>query len=175
MSSNFDLMTTDELSKKSQEYIIRNKVSFNTERLNIYLAGPWFDNHALILYNTVKTIANMCDKVSNFNIYYPKDNNFDTPKETFKANVKALNECDIVLALISRKDVGTAWELGFAYATGKDIYLLGMDKTCFESKTNIMLAFNGTCFTLDKLGKFLTEGLADEDRVDMSNTWEDKE
>lgn len=168
----FDCLTTEELSKKLLHISTLSTDYSNKTKLNIYMAGPWFDNSALMLYNTIKDIDKRLANVSNFNIYYPKDNNMTTPKATFNSNVNAIDECDIVIALIDRKDVGTAWEIGMAYALNKEIYLLGYDKSSFTTKTNLMLAFTGRCFTLDKFAKFLTVGLQEEDYVTIGETWE---
>ena len=81
----------------------------------------------------------------------------------------------MLIALISRKDVGTAWEIGYAMALGKKIYLVAFDEDCFTSKTNLMLAFSGRCFTIDKLAKFLVEGLDSADYVYIDRKWEEVE
>ena len=87
-------------------------------------------------------------------------------------NVNNIKDADVVVAIVCEKDVGTAWEIGMAYALGKDVYLLGYDDSTFLSHTNLMLAFTGKCFTIDKWAKFLTQGLRNVEYVNIPNVWE---
>lgn len=165
----FNTLTDKELDKRLDSIVKSSCVP--TENKLIYLAAPWFDKSAEVLYNAVKRIgANT--KHSKYNIYYPRDNNFENPCDTFYSNVQAINCADCVVALVSRKDVGTAWEIGYAYAINKKVYLVGYDETCFTSKTNLMLAFSGKCFTVDKLSKFLRGELDSTDYINIGETWE---
>ena len=150
-------------------------VSDYTNTKKVYLAAPWFDEKARMLHDTVALIDNYLGDKSRYSIYYPKDNNKDTPLNTFKSNIEAIRDCDIVIALISRKDVGTAWEIGYASAIEKPVYLVTYSEECFKSKTNLMLAYSGQCFTIDKLAKFLTVGLDSVDYVQIERMWDDVE
>ena len=173
MSNNFDTIN-DVLLQESLDLIIEDaKLGYvRDKRLNIYLAGPWFDDKSLMLYDAVSSIEKMVREHSYFNVFYPKNAVSKTPKHAFINNVRHINECDIIVALVSKKDVGTAWEIGMGYALNKDIYLLGYDETTFLSHTNVMLAFTGKCFTLDRWAKFLTRGLDENDYVHIPNKWE---
>lgn len=155
-----------EVVKKAEEEYVRG------ERLNLYLAGPWFDTNSELLYEAVSNIEGMVREHSFFNVFYPKFQISKTPKHAFINNVKHINEADVIVALVSKKDVGTAWEIGMAYAQGKEVYLMGYDETTFLSHTNVMLAFTGKCFTIDKWAKFLTHGLDANDYVHIPNKWE---
>ena len=137
----------------------------------IYFAGPWFDTRANELYDSCYKICRMFK--NNYDVYFPREEpSNDTPKDAFMNNVTHIDEADIIIAMVSRKDVGTAWEIGMGYALRKEIYLLGYDETTFLSHTNVMLAFTGKCFTLDKLGKFLNNNMKPEDFVTIKNEWE---
>jgi nucleoside 2-deoxyribosyltransferase len=171
----FDVSTTEEVSRQLTEVCNRAKEYAEGGVRLAYLASPWFDNNALALHNAVATIDSILGDRNNYKIYYPKNHNEATPEDTFNSNVSALNACDIVIALISRKDVGTAWEIGYAYALGKKIYLVTYDEDCFRSKTNLMLAYTGKCFTIDKLAKFLTSDLDSVDYIHIDRLWEDVE
>ena len=131
----------------------------------IYLASPWFDDEA----------ENFCKEVEEFIIstggkaYFPRRNQFDSAQETFDANVNRINECDMLVALVFRKDVGTAWEIGMAYAKDIPIILVGKDDSTFESKTNLMLAKCGTAMTFDNFKKYL---LGDIFNIITFDNWE---
>ncbi len=174
MLSNFDALNSNEIAEQLSN-ICKNVVSKYDNKLNAYIASPWFDESALYLLNTVQTIDEILGERNNFQMYYPRNNNYSNPEDTFNANVNAIRDADIIIALISRKDVGTAWEIGYAYALKKEIYLVGYDETCFKSKTNLMLAYTGKCFTIDKLDKFLTSGLDSSEFYYPERTWEDIE
>ena len=117
----------------------------------IYLASPWFDDEA----------EAFCKDVEEFIIstgndgYFPRRHQFESAQETFNSNVHNIHNCDILVALIFRKDVGTAWEIGMAYAIGKPIILVGKDYKTFESKTNLMLAKCGSAMTFENFRKYL--------------------
>lgn len=172
MPSNFDSMEKCELASYLNDVIIEAKSFKKRDKLNAYLAAPWFDESALMLHNSVKAILRNVGEFSKYNIYFPFDHTTKNPEETFNENVRAIGDSEVIIALVSRKDVGTAWEIGYAYALGKKVYLVALDETCFTSKTNLMLAFSGRCFTIDKLAKFLTGKLDSVDYVQIGRTWE---
>ena len=144
----------------------------NLSKLRIYLAGPWFSPSANTFYDAVSQIEKNVRKNSFFKVYYPREQYNKTPRDAFVNNVKHIKDADIVVALVCEKDVGTAWEIGMAYALGKDVYLMGFDDTTFLSHTNVMLAFTGKCFTIHNWAKFLTKGLLESDFVRIPNEWE---
>ena len=173
MPNTFDTISDVDLAEELDVIVQRAKEEHvRDRRLNIYFAGPWFDTNSQLLYDALQVIEAMVRPHSYYNVFYPKDAVNKTPKNAFANNVKHIKECDIVVALVSKKDVGTAWEIGMAYAMGKEIYLLGYDDSTFLSHTNVMLAFTGKCFTVDYWAKFLTQGLIENDYVHIPNKWE---
>ena len=142
------------------------------KKCSIYFAGPWFTPEQRYEMDLVREISKYCE--NKYNIYFPVEHQFSTPKDTYNANVKEINNADIVVALVSYKDVGTAYELGIATALNKRIVLLAKDKFCFSNKTNIMLAFcTDTCITMDNLKLFFED--KDYENVLITNDWEGKE
>ena len=139
---------------------------------NIYFAGPWFDERSHMLYDACIDIYKTVSKVTDAKIFFPREQINATPYDAFSTNVEKINDCDIVVALVSKKDVGTAWEIGMAFALKKPVYLLGYDETTFLSHTNVMLAFTGRCLTIDKFAKFLTNTISDDEFIKIQNTWE---
>lgn len=137
----------------------------------VYFAGPWFDDRALYLYNNVRFVLK---KFSNLKVYFPQEHTATTPKKTFRDNVKNIQEADLIIALIDRKDTGTAWEIGLAQGLGKKILLVGIDEGTFKSTTNIMLAFCAPAILLKNLVSYLLT--RDEKYLyHVKNTWEGKQ
>lgn len=178
--SNFDLYDISlNLSSLLKEYA--KDASLHTKppqaRHNLYLAGPWFDDKAMQLCRFVEdTILAEYDGTEH-NVFMPRmggESGQNPPGEVFRRNVDEVNNCYIVLAMVSRKDVGTAWEIGMAYALGKEVVLLGYDETDFTvGKTNAMLAFCGKCITLNNLVKWLRGTIEPHEYFKFdSNNWE---
>ena len=143
---------------------------------NLYVAGPWFDEKAEALMLNVKEVFKQYESVSAWEPYYPNEHTQDSPKLTFVENINRIRSCDAVLALISRKDIGTAFEIGFARGLGCPIYILVLDDTDFYSKTNIMLAYSTDKIVQFKdLWKFVIGKLKYKDFVVLDDTWENKE
>jgi nucleoside 2-deoxyribosyltransferase len=143
----------------------------------IYLAGPWFTEKADILEKYAYSMYEATDDVNDCTVFRPRTEGKESPLLTFYGNLDAIDSCDVVVALISEKDVGTAFEIGYARAKKKVIYLVGFDEKDFERKTNLMLAFaSDFCITIDKLWKLFTDNLEyEKDLVKFKTGWEDIE
>lgn len=171
----FDSETPSEI-KASLQTIINNLTgSLNKHKKNVYIAGPWFDESSKSLMDAIEEIYKKV-KSPLYNLYFPRSYTNENPEKVYKKNVTQINMCDVLVALISRKDVGTAFEIGMAKALGKKIILVAYDEDCYLSKTNIMLAFCTTeCITIKKFSKFLQGSLESSDYVKINKTWEGKE
>lgn len=104
--------------------------------LKIYLAGPdVFETDAV---EQGKQLKYLCQQYG-FEGLFPLDNEItagDTPYETAKtireANIKLIEECDIVMANLNpfrglEPDSGTVYEVGYAAALGKKVYAYASD------------------------------------------------
>lgn len=142
-----------------------------------YIAGPWFDDYAKEQLDYIKRVYRDNYYITDIECYFPDEHNNDTPLGVYNSNVENIKDCDFFVALISRKDVGTAYELGIASALNKPILLVGDNEDTFKSKTNIMLAFcTKFCITKDKFVNYLlNKGWQEADCIKIPNTWEDKE
>lgn len=174
IKSNFVLHTSEQIDEKLAAITIdavawSQYLSPTTKK--VYLAGPWFDEKSKKLLKCAEDVL----AITKTSAYIPRCSNKFTPQETFDENVKQIKDCDILIAVIDTKDVGTAWEIGMAYALGKRVILVGYDETSFATRTNLMLAFTGKCTTLDKLAEFILDGLFTDQFVNVSNLWEDIE
>lgn len=146
------------------------------DKKKLYVAGPWFDEKAEALMINVKEAFRQYESVSAWEPYYPNEHTKDSPMDTFIDNVNQIRSCDAVLALISRKDIGTAFEIGFARGLGRPIYILVLDDTDFYSKTNIMLAYStDKIIQFKDLWKFIIGKLRYTDLITLNDSWEDKE
>ncbi len=82
---------------------------------------------------------------------YPLDNECDTAQEIFSANTEMIRKCDIIAADMNdfrgnEPDSGTAFELGYACALGKKLYI-----------------YRSSCATLrDRLGEYDENGMSVE-------------
>lgn len=111
--------------------------------IKLYFAGGWFnpeqeEEHTRI-YNLIK------DK---FDVFNPKlagivstSDTVDRMTNILFGNLNALDECQAVVAITDRKDIGTIWETGYAYAMRKPI--IYYCETLGDKPFNLMLARTG--------------------------------
>jgi nucleoside 2-deoxyribosyltransferase/predicted secreted protein len=120
----------------------------------IYLAAPLF-SEAERTYNAL--LADMLRK-NLFEVYLPQDAGDDygmrkneEQEKLFSANKKALEEADIIVAIIDGADAdsGTAWEMGYASARGKRVVALRTDfrHAGISEHVNLMLEQSSTVVT----------------------------
>lgn len=119
--------------------------------MKVYLASPFFNAEER---QRVKKVAEYYRNLG-WEVYVPMEheveNAWDLPNHVwgnrvFSADVKAIRECDLVVAILNygmRDDAGTCWEIGFAYGIKKPVELI-VDNTL----QSIML-MNSTFNTLD--------------------------
>lgn len=109
----------------------------------IYLAGPFFkEKEREFIEKVAEIFRSRGDEV-----YVPMEHkiengenlpNYEWARKVFEQDVKAIDECDTVIAIYSSlySDTGTAWECGYAYAKGKKV-LINVCKEESESKGTI--------------------------------------
>ncbi len=99
----------------------------------VYLASPFFDDAELERVDKVKVILDL----KGLEVFSPKEHqnehlefgSIEWRKATFENDVKHIDWCDVVVAIICKgnyDDSGTAWELGYAYATNKPVVLVNI-------------------------------------------------
>ena len=99
----------------------------------VYLASPFFDDAELERVDKVKEILDL----KGLDVFSPKEHqnehlefgSIEWRKATFENDVKHIDWCDVVVAIICKgnyDDSGTAWELGYAYATNKPVVLVNI-------------------------------------------------
>lgn len=107
-----------------------------------YIAGPdVFYPDAADLANKARLVAARHD----IDALIPIDNEIkdkqgaELSAAIFKANVKMINEADIVIANLSpfrgpSADAGTVWEVGYAFAQGKKIFAFSDDMREYKDR-----------------------------------------
>lgn len=120
-----------------------------------YLAGPFFKEKER---KFIEELANELRSRGN-EVYVPMEHkiengenlpNHEWARKVFEQDVKAIDECDTVIAVYSSlySDTGTAWECGYAYAKDKKV-LINICKEESESKGTIkniksLMVINGS-------------------------------
>lgn len=121
----------------------------------IYLAAPFFKKEER---EFVEKIADIF-RSSGDEVYVPMEHkiengenlpNNEWARKVFEQDIKAIDECDTVIAVYSSlySDTGTAWECGYAYAKGKRV-LINICKEESESNGTIkniksLMVINGS-------------------------------
>lgn len=116
--------------------------------MKIYLAGPCDTEHRTIMVRAAKQLRNYDNdvycpwelKIENAWDYTQED----WAKKVFDADIKAINECDIVIMIsVGRESTaGTNWEQGYAYGINKTIYVIQIT----DKSTSLMTYCGCTTF-----------------------------
>ena len=188
MESNWDKLTLQELQKVCDDLIEEAKIKVEVEqelgneclfKAKMYFAGPWFDEKSKLLMDTVIEIVDILGDYCKYDVYFPMLHKFDKPCEAFKADIEAMCLAAYSLVFISQKDIGTAFELGYMYndtINTKNIGFLTYDETCFDKKTNIMLAYAGNfSIAFKDIVEFLAGNFKVAKEPGFSNDWENME
>jgi nucleoside 2-deoxyribosyltransferase len=133
-------------------------------KVKVYLSGPLFSLAEIEWDRRIKAGILEClgDKVE---VIWPHEIAAGSLWEIFQSNLKALDECKIMVAILDgpQVDDGTAWEVGYHYARGGKIVGIRTDfrkagETAL-SKVNAMI--EGSCMdivsSLDLLASKLKE------------------
>lgn len=109
----------------------------------VYLASPLFtDEQKFRINKVVKYLRNSGNEVFS-PMEYTVENAWDMSciewgKKVYDHDVVGLDAADVVVAIYDglMSDSGTAWEIGYAYAKGKDVILLCSD---IKAKQSLMV------------------------------------
>ena len=98
----------------------------------IYLASPFFNEKEIKNMETVRDIL----RQKGLDVFVPSENQsakefgtLEWRKETFESDVNGIDNADVVVAIINQgnyDDSGTAWEIGYAFATKKPVVLVNV-------------------------------------------------
>ena len=102
----------------------------------VYLAGP-----QVFLPNAAEVFAQATDTCLEHDLVplVPLNTAFTTPQEIFEFNKTLIRQADYVLADVtpfrgSEPDSGTAWEIGFAHALGKSVFMYSLNAKWMRAK-----------------------------------------
>jgi len=127
---------------------------------DIYLAGPFFNDAQKARMDLVKSIL----VEAGFVVADPRElgpiivdtaNHVKTPEffmEIFDGNIEGMERSFMMVASIDDKDTGTAFEMGWAFGTGKILFSFAFD----GGKTNVMLgqAVDGHFTSVEEFKEF---------------------
>jgi len=131
-------------------------------RFKIYLSGPLFSEAETLWTKKLKLLLeNMLgDRVE---VFWPYEIAFDSAKNIFDSNLLALNECDLMVALLDgpQVDDGTAWEVGYFFARGGKILGLRTDfrKAGETKESTVNLMIERSCLSISKSPEMLLSDL----------------
>jgi len=143
----------------------------NDIKIRAYMAGP--DVFHPQAKENAEIVRDLCAKYGIVALI-PLDNEVEFSQDKnkistdiFQKNVELLNSADIVIANMTpfrgpSADVGTVWEIGFAYAKEKPIFAFTDDLRQYKERV------------VDYLDKVGNDGLAVEDFGNVDNTMIDK-
>ncbi len=111
----------------------------------IYLSGPLFSAGEIAWGERLR--AFLSERLEDTEVVWPHEIIPDgtDPEQIFRANLRALDRCDLMVAILDgpQVDDGTAWEIGYFFSQGKKI--LGI-RTDFrrageseKSRVNLMI------------------------------------
>ena len=110
-----------------------NLSHLNLLKMVIYLSAPLF---TLAERSWNRSLADMLRR-RGLKVLLPQEisSAHDHGKHIFQKNVQAIQECDVMVAVLDQadSDSGTSWEVGYAYGLGKPI--LGI-RTDFRGKAD---------------------------------------
>ncbi len=135
--------------------------------MRVYLAGPLFSEAEREFNERLRALLER----DGYDVFLPQeDSNEKTPphhqrerERIFKENLRAIDECDVVVAVLDGADAdsGTAWEIGYASAIGKPVIGLKTDFRTLgpEGRVNLMIeeSITGLCTTTDELMERMRE------------------
>lgn len=99
----------------------------------VYLASPFFNDKEIERMETVRDIL----RGKGLDVFVPNEHqnpdfkfgSLEWRKATFESDVNGIDTADVMVAVISQgnyDDSGTAWEIGYAYATKKPVILVNV-------------------------------------------------
>lgn len=120
--------------------------------LNIYLSGPLFSRGEIAWAGRVKAFLE--DRIDGVKVIWPHEivSCSCGKREIFETNLKALNESDVMVALLDgpQVDDGTAWEIGYFFSHDKKIFGIRTDfRRAGETESSIVnLMIECSCLVL---------------------------
>ncbi len=118
----------------------------------IYLSGPLFSASEIAWGERFSALLR--EHLTDMEVIWPHEIVPDraVPEGIFRANLKALDECDLMIAVLdgAQVDDGTAWEIGYFFSQGKKILGIRTDfRRAGESDgSRVNLMIERSCVTV---------------------------
>ncbi len=109
------------LSLEGFNRVERRKTQTIRQTTKIYLSGPLFSQAEIAWGRQVKAAIEKARE--DVEIVWPHELAEGSPLDIFQANLRALDDCDLMIAILDgpQVDDGTAWEVGYFYAKGRRV------------------------------------------------------
>ena len=119
-------------------------------KARIYLSGPLFSKAEILRGRSIK--ATLEEALQDVEVIWPHELPAGSTAEVFQANRMALDNCDLLVAILDgpQVDDGTAWEIGYFYAKGRKVLGIRTDfRRAGESEqSRVNLMVESSCFAL---------------------------
>jgi len=131
-------------------------------RFKIYLSGPLFSQAEILWTRKLKVLLEnkLGDRID---VLWPYEIASGSAKNIFDSNLLALNECNLMVALLdgTQVDDGTAWEVGYFFARGGKILGLRTDfrKAGETEGSTVNLMIERSCLSISKSPEMLLSNL----------------
>ena len=137
--------------------------SLNQTIDKIYLAGPFFTPEQR---KNIKNIAKILRE--KYSVFVPMEHfiengetlpNDEWGYKVFYMDKTAIDDCDMVVALDYgfTSDAGTAWEIGYAYASRKPVSVISMTS---KTEPHSLMLINGCTNFFDSIEDFLSNNIS---------------
>lgn len=131
--------------------------------LKIYLSGPLFSRGEIAWGERVKTFLE--ERLDGLQVIWPHELSScrDGPQQIFQANLEALNDADLMVAMLDgpQVDDGTAWEIGYFFSAHKRVFGLRTDGRrageTDSSRVNLMIECSCCCAVAGSLEELLAD------------------
>lgn len=158
---------TEEATLVSELALIEKQGNNNVGSKFVYFGGPWFNDVQATMYKEAfkeilknPTVARSHVPVQHqsggLSPFEGDEVNMEWARLTFKADVTAMDNADVMIALYDAEDpdFGTIWEAGYMYAIHKPVvYVTQGDLQ--KNPVNLMPAMGATTWiTVDELATF---------------------
>jgi len=119
-------------------------------KARIYLSGPLFSEAEIAWGRHIKVALE--EALRDVEVIWPHELVAGSPAEIFEANLKALDDCDLLVAILDgpQVDDGTAWEVGYFYSKGLRVLGIRTDfrKAGESEHSRVNLMVESACFAL---------------------------
>ncbi len=114
------MMVSDKQLAQFQVNLVANSLENESDKKNIYLAGPFFNMGQMWLINQSKIAM----EKFGMDVFSPYHELGIGPAEIVaQADLQAIDDCDVLYALFDDHDPGTLFEIGYAIKAGKKVII----------------------------------------------------